>query len=284
MFPVVIYGVLLPALVAGIVLLAGGRGTSVVESPRPFLGAMALGVGYLIAHIAIVGMPPVPFGEQQLPAQQWIAWFVLAAIVLAPLRGIERWASWVNAAYIAFFAVIVLRQSLANVPTETLPRFGYTLAFYALWTATERLAARVRGPAVPAALVVAGTGISVSALMMHSASVAQLTGAVCAGLGAACVLGLVDARFQLAIGAVAVAMIVFASAIVNAAIYDLPLTSIALLAAAIALPWIGTLPAFAKLRPKQQTFVFAVLAAIPAGIAVWLAYAAGSAKSSYPGY
>jgi hypothetical protein len=283
MFPVLLYGILLPALVAGIVLLAGGRGTPLAERPRPFLGALALGVGYLIAHVAIVGAPPVPWGDQQLPAQQWIAWFVLAAIVLAPLRGIERWAAWANAGYLALFSVVVLRQSLANVETRTFERFAYTLGFYAIWTATERLAARARGPALPAALVVAGTGISLSALMMHSASVAQLAGAVCAGLGAAGVIGLVDAGFHLAVGAVAIAMIVFGSAIVNAAIYDLPGSSIVLLAASCVTPWIGELPAFARLSPKKKACVFGILAAVPAAIAVWLAQAAGGAKS-HDGY
>ena len=114
-----IAGVLLPALIAGLVLLVGGRGTRWAEKPRPFLGAIALGAGYLVAHFAILGPLPVPAADHQIGAKEWLGWIVLAAIVLAPLRSLRGAERWTELVYVALFSVAVVRFSLGSALAGT---------------------------------------------------------------------------------------------------------------------------------------------------------------------
>jgi hypothetical protein len=280
-----VWGVLLPALIAGLVFLAGARATPSDESPRPVLGALAIGLGYLVAHVAIVSWPPIPGGERQLAARDWIFWFVLAAIVLAPLRGVKRFKRIATPIYVALFCVLIFRNTLIHVlPDESKSlalRFGLTLLLYGVWAASERLASRVGGSAVAASLAITGIGVSLSALFSHIASLAMQTGAVVAGLGAAAVLGLIEKRARLPIGAVAIAMIVYACALVNSAIYDLPRASWILLAASAVAPWLGETLRFRRNSPNKKALVDMALAALPAAVAVWLAWSAGARAESY---
>jgi hypothetical protein len=280
-----IWGVLVPALVAGLLLLASGRGTPFEERPRPVFGAIALGLGYLVAHVAILSWPPIPGGEQQLGARDWIPWFVAGAIVLAPLRNVKRLARFATPFYIALFSVLIFRNTLMHVLPDGVGslaiRFGLTLSLYGVWAATEKLALRVNGPAIPASLVVTGIAISLSALFSHIFTIAQQTGAVVAGLGAAGVLALLDKRASLPIGAVAIAMIVYACALVNAAIYDLPRASWILLTISVLAPWLGESSRFARFSPNKKCLVDMAFAAVPAIVAVWLAWEAGARAETY---
>lgn len=269
-----IFGVPVPAIIAGIVLFFG-RGSGEVRPARVFLGALALGAGYLIADSALAGIPRLPSASVQITMREWIAWFVLGAIVLAPIRELAGIARWSNPLYVALFCVLTFRFPLANQLSSDVGglaiRFGLTFALYVAWNASDRLAERLRGPALPAAWVVAGTGIALSALFSRSALLAQLAGAVTAGLGAAAVVGLVDKGTRFAAGAVAITWIVFAGVLVNGAIYDLPRASIALLVIALLAPWCATAQKLER-RPWIQTLIALLASALPAGIAVLIAY------------
>ncbi|MBL8859893.1 MAG: hypothetical protein JNL28_15405 [Planctomycetes bacterium] len=275
---VLFLGILLPALIAGAVSWFCGRGRGEERGARPFLGALSLGLGYLIAHYSIVGAPAIPSSAVTVPAVDWIAWFVLGALLLAPLRGLEGAGRWVNALYVAFFCVLSFRFPLAHVLPNDLSglaiRFALTLVMYVVWNSSDRLAERLRGPALPAAWAVAGTGIAVSALFLHMASIAQLTGAVCAGLGAVALVGLFDRGARCAEGVIAVALIVFAGALVNAAIYDLPRVAIVLFVVALVAPWVATRAPFQD-RPLLATTVAKLAALVPTAIATYLAYRSG---------
>jgi hypothetical protein len=269
------FGVLIPAVIAGIVLLFCGRGTGDLRPARPFLGALALGLGFLIAYRFIVGMPRLPAADVQIATHAWLAWFVLGAIVLAPLRNVEALARWANPLYMALFAVLTFRFPLANQlsndATGLVVRFGLTLVMYVAWNASDQLAARLRGPALPMAWVVAGTGIALAALFSRTALLAQLAGVVTAGLGAAAVVGWIDKGTRFADGAVAITWIVFAGVLVNAGIYDLPKVSIALLVIALLAPWVATRKTLAG-RPLAQSLLAMTATAVPVGIALWIAY------------
>jgi hypothetical protein len=276
-----IYGVLLPALIAGVLLLLGGRGTSHAGRPRPLLGALAIGIGYLVAHTMRIGVPPVPFGTTQVPARDWIAWIVVGAIVLAPIRAIPRLERWSGPLYLALFSVLIFKLVLGNAVASDmgglLVRLALTVALYTGWNLLERLSLRSTGPALPVGLIVAGSGIAASLLFSNAELPAQMCGAVCAGLGAAAVVGTMDKGFRLPIGALAVAVIVFAGNLVLGSVYDLPRASAALLALALLAPWASEWGKLASMTPTRRALVSAVAAAIPAAIAVAVAHAANTA-------
>jgi hypothetical protein len=129
---------------------------------------------------------------------------------------------------------------------------------------------------VSVALVVAGAGIAASALLVHIAVLAQLTAAVCAALGAAAMLGLIQKDLRLPTGALAVVMIVFSGVLAQSATYDLPLASVALLVAAVLAPWISELGKLAKASATRRALIAAVAAAVPAAVAVAIANAAAA--------
>lgn len=277
-----IYGVLLPALVAGLLLLFGARGTSHAARPRPVLGALAIGLGYLVAHVMLAGRPPTPWGDAQVPGRDWIAWLVLGAIVLAPLRASPPLERWSSPLYMALFSVLVFKLVLGSVlPADAgglLIRLALTFLMYIVWNLLDRLALRTTGAAVPVGLVVTGAGIALAAFFSASGLLAQLTGAVCAGLGAAALVGFLDKGFRLPVGAVAIAMIVFVSVLVLASIYDLPRSSAALLVLALLAPWVSEQGRLAALSPAKRAWIAGAVSAVPAAIAVWIAHAAGSAR------
>jgi hypothetical protein len=270
-----IFGVLIPAVITGIVLLFFGRGAGDTRPARAFVGALALGAGYLVAYCLIVAVPRWPSANVQITTHEWIAWFVAGAIVLAPVRNIASLRRWSNPLYLALFSVVTFRFQLANVLSQGggsfMIRFAMTLVMYVAWNASDALGARLRGPALPAAWVVAGTGIAFGSLFAAGALFAQLAGAITAGLGAAAVVGLIDRGARLPDGVIAIVWIVFAGALVSAGIYDLPIFSIALLLIALLAPWIAASKKYAG-RPLAQTLVAMLAAAIPTGIAVLFAY------------
>ena len=276
-----IYGVLLPALIAGVLLLAGGRGTPLAVRPRPFLGALAIGAGYLVAQVMLAGMPCAPFAEGEVPARDWIAWLVLAAIALAPLRVAPAFARWSGPLYVALFCVLVVKLVLGpTLPpggTSLLIRGVLTLALYAAWNVLERVAVRSTGAAVPIGFVIAGSGIALSALASHVAVLAQLTGAVTAGLAAAVVIGWVDKGFRLPVGAVAVTLIVFAGVLAVTSVYGMPPASVVLLVAAILAPCATEMGELDALPRGRRALIAFVASAVPSAIAVMIARGASAA-------
>jgi hypothetical protein len=272
----ILFGIAIPALVAGIVLFVDAR-LRARGSPACalHLGSLALGGGYLIAHAWLVGAPKSPLGQDALPFTSWIFWLVAIAVLLAPLRGIPAIARWMRVLYVAAFCVSMRRVIQDPGPDEgadVVLAFGGVLLVYVLWTALERLAERRPGAALPAALWAACAGTSLTLLLNRSGSLAQLVGAVCAGLGAAVVVACLVRGTHLARGAVAIVVIVAASAVRVAVVYDLPAASWALLAVAFAGPWLGEIPALRARAPRTADVASFLGAAVPAGAAALLTW------------
>ncbi len=280
----IIYGVLLPLLIAGVLLLLGGRGTSLAGKPRPFLGALAIGTGYLVCHVMRVGMPPVPFGTTQVPARDWIAWLVLGAIVLAPIRSWPAIQRWGGPLYLAFFSVLVFRLVLGSALGDDgkgiVIRLGLTMLFYVGWIVLERFTLRSTGPAASVGLIVAGCGVAGCAFFGKSELLAQVCGAVCAGLGAAALLATLDKGACLPTGAVAVSLIVFTSTIVILHVYDMPRASTVLLSVSMLAPIVSQIGKLKELPPMKRAGIAAIAAGIPAAIAVAITHAASVATDA----
>lgn len=280
----IIYGILLPALIAGVLLLLGGRGTPLAGKPRPFIGALAIGTGYLVCHVMRVGMPPAPFGTTQVPARDWIAWLVLGAIVLAPIRLVPSLQRWSGPLYLALFSVLVFRVVLGNaIGTDfrsMMVRLALTVLLYVVWNVLERLAQRSTGPALPVGLIVAGSGVALCAFFTSSELLAQQCGAVCAGLSAAAAIGLLDKEFRLPVGALAVALLVFSGALVISAVYGLSAIAVVLLVVAFLAPCISQMGKASALPPLRRAFVALIASGIPAAVAVFIAHAASAAADA----
>lgn len=286
--PDILYGILLPALIAGVLLLLGGRGTPLEAREKPVLGALALGIGYLVAHVGLKTWPTSPFGDAQVPWIDWIAWLVVATILLAQLRLVPAFRRWSGPLVIGFACValehLILKSKIEGFTAGPLLRFAIVVAWYLVWHSTERLARTSTGMRLPLALVIAGTGLSLCALFSSNMLLAKLTGAVVAGLGAACVVARLDKNFRLPIGSVAIVHVVFGGVLAVAWIYELPLVSVALIVVALLASWIAETKALASRSAFARASAAAVAAALPAAIAVWIAYRASVERSGEYGY
>lgn len=281
-----VLGALIPALVAGIALLWLARARA--GRDEPLLGALAFGVAYLCAHLAISGVPRSPLGDAEPTARDWIAWFVVLAIVLGALRAVPAWRSFSGPIAVAMLAVLMPRTWLARELEANLPgfpalaaRFGVSFVLYALWSGAERLAQRRAGPAIPIAFLVGGVGVAVCALLGRSASLAQLSGALCFVLGAAAVVGFLRRDAKLHSGAVAVVSVVATGVVANSAVYGLPLATCALLALAFAAPWVAEFGPASRWTGGKALAASVVPAAACAAGAVAIAYAAAPPPSMY---
>lgn len=272
------FGIVIPAVVAGIVLLASARrAREHSASPRPFAGALALGAGFLAAYVGLKSMPALPWSDVQLDLLAKSFWTVAAAIALAPLRTAPFVARYGNSLYVALFSILpyhFLRQMDATRSALDLVGLGTVLLVYGLWIALERLAQRRSGPSLPLALWAACAGTTAMLLENRSGFQAQLVGALAAGLGAAVVVALLVRGAHLASGVIAILAIAVAGIVRQAVLYDLPTESWALVAVAFAAPWLGEIP-FVRARGDRIAGAVAFLAAlISSAAAAWFAHAA----------
>ncbi len=272
------FGIVIPAVVAGIVLLSSARlAREKSASPRPFAGALALGAGFLAAFVGLKSLPALPWADVQLDLLAKGFWTVVAAIVLAPLRTAPFVGRYGNGFYVALFSILpyhFVRQLDATRSALDLAGLGTVLLVYGLWIALEKLARRRSGPSLPLALWAACAGTAAMLLENRSGFQAQLVGALAAGLGAAVVVALLVRGAHLASGVIAVLVIAIAGIVRQAVLYDLPTECWALVAVAFAAPWLGEIP-FVRARGDRIAGLVAFLGAlIPAAAAAWLAHAA----------
>jgi hypothetical protein len=122
---------------------------------------------------------------------------------------------------------------------------------------------------VPLVLLVTGTGLALSAGLTGSARIAQVTGLVCAALGAAWVVAWI--RPGLAFGSAQTTYVValLCALGLNARFYsELPTVDALLLLAAPFSAWAGELPALRERKPALRGAARVVAAAVPVAIAV----------------
>lgn len=289
-----VFGVLVPAVIAGLVLLAswGARSSAPGSAPSPARGrtsgALALGLATLAGYAYLFGPPVAPEEGRVLAARDWIPWVVALGVALYALALVPRAGGAIALAAPPALLLLLAWLSLRSQLGRTLSAVelaavvaGLTLA----WASIEALARRVRGASVPAVLWVVVSAASLAALQQHLASLAQLAGALAGGLGAAVVLAWWNPRLSLAGGGVAVALVVLAALLVNAVHYaTLPPLAAELVLLALLTPWLAHLPWFDALGPKAKVLARAGLAALPAGAAVAVAFGAAPEAPEDYGY
>lgn len=275
-----LFGVLVPALVCGLLLAAvwSSRASGVNEShARRGLQALALAAGVLAAYHAVAGMPVLPSANRRLAALDWVPWLVIAVALVSLVQTTRAGRRVPLVLCTAFSCALVVVMSFAsqfaNGPRSLAPLVCAVVLFIA-WRSTEGLARRITGPGVPAALLVVATGTSLAALFSSSAKIAQISGGLAACLGAAVVVALWNPLLCIAGGGVAVTLTVLGSCWINAIHYaELPPLAGVLLVVALLAPWAVRLWRFDASGGLMQALVCAALAAAPAAAAVVIAHA-----------
>jgi hypothetical protein len=273
-----IHGVLVPAIVCGLVLAAiwASRASGGDQSPaRRQWTALAIAAGFLAGYHAIAGLPVLPSESRRLAALDWMPWLVIAALVVSLVQSFSagrRVPSWIWSALVC--VLVVLLSFLGKLGSDA-PWLHFAImaaVLFLAWQSADALARKLPGPAVPAMLWVVATATAVSAVLSHSAKIAQLDGALAACLGACVVVALWNPLLSAAGGAVAIAMTVLGVSWLNAVHYaDLPPLAGMLLIGAVVLPWFARLGHTDSWSRTKKVVVCAALAALPAVAAVVVA-------------
>jgi len=270
-------GVLLPAVISGLVLALGWRIWS--REPRgsgAYAGALAIALAYLAAFAAIVGSPAslLPGSERTPSGLDWLFWLVaLFALGFAfEARCPRRWIVVPRAVAGALLVEGVLRNTFRR-EWSGLTDVAWLLGLVALllvpWWSLERLARKRPGASAPLVLWASAASLAGVAGLSGSVKLAQLSGAVAAALGAAVVLSWWRPRVSLSGGGVAVALLVLFGLGLNAHFYSYTTaTDVLLLAAGPVMPLLMSLPGLPRLAGGRAAWVTLGLAAVPLGIAL----------------
>ncbi len=187
-------GVLVPALVAGVLLILIGRlpGREGGRGARNWLGAIPLAAGYASTQVALVGWPAFPPRE----STHGLFCIAVAAALLSPLataHGIRAPLRWIATAVLAFgVPVLLLRSRIVQrwSTGESLLVVGALGASLLAVGGAAGTSARLPGPLSYLVLLIplgsAAGVLGLSGTALH----AQLAGAVASGLGAGIVISL----------------------------------------------------------------------------------------------
>lgn len=293
MIDVVLFGLLVPLLVAAAVYLAGWRPWASTQPPdNALVGVWAVLAAYLAGYVGLEGWPP-------LPPQVAGGWTVYAAIGAAALAHVDlalrkpvigwvlRVALVVGILWGMFQTMFDPARSDAWSPTGGALRIaGYGVAILVVWAALESLAERRRDGSVPLALGLAagvgGVAVILGGSLFRGVIGASLAFAVGLPFLVALWRGSAPVR-----GAVAVFVPVLGLIWSLAYVYDeIAGGTMLLVAVAPLLAWLGELPG---LRPRalaagavRATAVLVVVGAA-AGVAVMPAGEGGEAAAESEG-
>jgi hypothetical protein len=270
-------GILLPAVVAGILLLLSTRAPTRLAR---VLAAWSFGAGYLCAHVGIIGWPAWPSATVTPSARDYIAW----AVELWMVCSLTALASASPQAAVpilrAVFSALLVGASLRTQIASSGALWPAIVAFallLAAWASTDALVARSSGPAPLPALLVTMTCASIATLAGHGALAAQLAGGLCACIGASAVVAWLAPSFQLAAGGVGVILLVLGGVLISAVFFaDLHWASASLVLASLAAPWL------VARSPARGTWRAAIVRAVIA--AVFGAAAIAVAALTTPSY
>jgi hypothetical protein len=238
-------GIALPALVAGswwVISWQLWRRANTVPVTGQWGGPLAVATGYAAGHCLLDGFPAYPPVSIQ-QALFYLALGLAAFALFEPFWGRKgRHRCFTRVVVCAIFALGILRTPVRDTWTAWEGRIGISALVAAavlLWAATEALALRRPGTAVPLSLWFATACASVCMALAGSAFLGQLTGALAATLGAAAVLAWWAPRVSLAQGGVTLWVPLYSGLMYQAHFHSgLPLLAAICLYAAPLAPWL----------------------------------------------
>ena len=258
---ILIYGVLLPAVVAGIVLLLGRRS---------WAAALGIGAGYAAGHALQFDWPSLPPAE----ATNWPVYFAIGAAILAIVettwepRALLRWLARAVIGGVAFW--------LLRPPDQGVTWIGVALgAMLAFWALLSLLSRRLGDASLSLVLVVTLAGASALFGLTNSVSLARMGGCLTSAVGACWVLSAIGVGREIARGVVPVVSIVFASiaacSIDKWSYSGTPLWMAAVVAASPAAAWLVELTPIKSAASWKaavaRAIVVGIVVAVPVGLA-----------------
>jgi hypothetical protein len=267
-----LFGELLPASVAALVLILGWQPWRRTDPPRTtWSDAAAFGCAYGAAHVSLLGRPMFP------PAQPvcLLAWLVVVTMVVGGLQGhlvVPSVLRFLGRFALGVLMLVAMLQPLAGRwPTARLTGWlvGLMLLAPLLWTALARLAQRSPDASLPLSLAVTAAASSAALRLSGDSPLWLASGALAAGLIAWSGVAFVHGRMSLARGALPVVFVLGVGAPLLGRLYaSLPAPALVLLTGALVAPAVAELP-WLRGRPTwERAFVRVAAAAIPALAAV----------------
>lgn len=271
-------GVLVPALLAGLTLLVGGKlwRARVEVAPRRS-AALAIGVAFIASFIAVSGIAPLPEEGRVwsgLDRAFWGSLFVTALALVEGGLGPHRWLARGVLRSLAGGALLTVIAHASGVGGLELGVLF--IGWLALVVAGERVQERESGVAGALSLWLVVSGFAGVSILTGSARLAELAGGLGAGLGAVAVLSAWRPRARLAGGGVSVVTFGVASLGLNAYHFSYAGSAdLLLLCAGIVAPLALPSPPPGSRGGWRRLAWVLLLTALPVAVALtraWLAY------------
>ncbi|HSR52086.1 MAG TPA: hypothetical protein VLV83_14740 [Acidobacteriota bacterium] len=281
----IILGIVLPILAAAACTLLFRALSDDEESGLRRGAALGLGLAFAVGHWIILAWPPLP----PVDSTHWLAYLALAAALLGLVEGgpglpaAVRWGlRLILAAGTVWLIGKPILQNSMDGAQAALALVGLTLGLLVLWTEIDQLAARTPGVSLPLALTVLATATSVALVLSYTASLGQLTGSLAAGLGTLAAAALLFSKLKLDRGASGVASTLLGGLWISGYFYaSLPLYSLLLLWLSPSALWLAEAGPLRDLNPWVKAALRALLIAIPAAAAAYLAHQANATPDDY---
>ncbi|MBI3467177.1 MAG: hypothetical protein HY000_29545 [Planctomycetes bacterium] len=284
----IVFGVGLPAIIAGVVLVIAWRPwrSQPTQTGGEWGGPLALGVGFAVAYLTLLGRPPFP----PIDSTDWLFFLALLLTVCGvvdSLWSISGWRRWVLGLANPTLSVSLLLWPLARNTWSQIEGVAWIAALAATvwlwWIALDTHAGRDAAVS-PLLQLVAVSGVASLVLMLSaSLKLAQLGGALTGAVGASFVLALVGKSRVSARGTIQVFVVLFLGLVISGHFFaSLTALNAVLLGAAPLLTWIDQIPTVQKLRAWQRGAVGTTAVILPCVAA--LAFATVNFVRSMPDY
>jgi hypothetical protein len=271
-----LFGILLPALIAGIMWGVAWQfwlREPVASSGWRMAHALALPAAFVSAHVALWGWP----GWQPRLAEGWLCALAVGGALLAWVQNQLRASPakvilWVALDALALRLFVQARASSFS-PIENFGWLGQgTFLIVLVHISLETLSARRPGVSLPLALWVWAAGSAAALAATGSLKYGQLAGILAAILGAACVAAWIQPRFTLAEGVLNGLVPCLMGTLICGTLYsDLPLSSAIVLAAAPLALWLIEVPALRGRSGVAGAALRVGAVALPVAVALVLA-------------
>ena len=250
------------------------------EEPPAWTGAVAMAAAYLFGHWVVKGFQPFPPVE----TTGWIPFLVLASVALglAMLRYHDRPWPQVAPVVLTGLALWLTMRPLYiytwNTQEALFYSVGFAAAWLGLWSALHFAVRAVKDRSLPLALSMAAGASAIVLALSGTALFGQLTGALAAGLGGVTIIAWRRRRFDLGLSAVPVLAVILPVVWLNGLFYaEVPVICVVLLAISTSGIAITRLKYFAKDNSAYAMVAIGIGVAIPALLAVLIAWAKAEA-------